>query len=151
VLRTWRDLSARAPRQATFTASLAGDQNVVTVGFVWVGPPAAGRQVPSMKPLGKPLTERMVELSYVDLQRIDDTPQGQTLRRYQKGHYIRELSDDAIEALLQSRAGPTTESRSRGGRRRPSIRSPEASTSIRSATKAPKGCVAPIRRISLSG
>src|SRR6202022_3600578 len=36
VLRTWRDLTAEAPRQATFTASLAGDQSVVTVGFVWV-------------------------------------------------------------------------------------------------------------------
>src|SRR6202011_8436 len=32
VLRTWRDLSAEAPRQATFTASLAGDQSLVTGG-----------------------------------------------------------------------------------------------------------------------
>jgi FAD/FMN-containing dehydrogenase len=103
VLRTWRDLSAEAPRQATFTASLAGDEDIVTVGFVWVGDPATGRPLPSMKPLGRPLTQRVVELSYVDLQRIDDTPQGHALRRYQKGHYVRELSDDAIEALLQSR------------------------------------------------
>jgi hypothetical protein len=56
-----------------------------------------------MKPLGKPLTERVVEMSYVDLQRIDDSPQGHTFRRYMKGHYLRELSDEAIEALLQSR------------------------------------------------
>jgi FAD/FMN-containing dehydrogenase len=106
VLRTWRDLSAEAPRQATFTAGLPADQDVVTVGFVWAGHPAAGRQLPSMKALGKPLTERMVELSYVDLQRIDDTPQGQALRRYWKGHYLRELSDDAIDALLRSRSDP---------------------------------------------
>jgi len=108
VLRTWRDLSTEAPRQATFTASLAGDQNVVTVGFVWVGHPAAGRPLPSMKPLGRPLTERVVELSYLDLQRIDDTPQGHALRRYWKGHYLSELSDDAIEALLKSRTDPST-------------------------------------------
>src|ERR1700674_5389348 len=108
VLRTWRDLSAEAPRQATFTARLAGDQNVVTVGFVWVGPRAADQLLPSMKPLGRPLAERVVELSYVDLQRIDDTPQGHALRRYWKGHYLRELSDDAIEALSQSRTGPPT-------------------------------------------
>ena len=108
VLRTWRDLSAEAPRQATFTAGLPGDQNVVTVGFVWVGHPAASRPLPSMKPLGRPLTERVVELSYLDLQRIDDTPQGHALRRYWKGHYLRELSDDAIEALLQSRTDPLT-------------------------------------------
>jgi FAD/FMN-containing dehydrogenase len=108
VLRTWRELSAAAPRHATFTASLAGDQDVVTIGFVWVGPTADGRQLPSMKPLGRPLTERVVELSYVDLQRIDDTPQGHALRRYWKGHYLRELTDDAIEALLQSRTDPPT-------------------------------------------
>ena len=108
VLRTWRDLSAEAPRQATFTAGLAADQNLVTVGFVWVGNPSGGRPLPSMKPLGTPLTERVVELSYVDLQRIDDTPQGHALRRYWKGHYLRELSDDAIEALSQSRTGPPT-------------------------------------------
>jgi FAD/FMN-containing dehydrogenase len=103
VLRTWRDLAAAAPRQATFTAGLPGDQELVSVGFVWVGPPAARRPLPTMKPLGTPLSERVVELSYVDLQRIDDTPQGHHLRRYWKGHYLRELSDAAIEALLQSR------------------------------------------------
>jgi FAD/FMN-containing dehydrogenase len=103
VLATWRDLSAQAPRQATFTASLPGEENVVTVGFVWVGHPATGRQLPSMKPLGKSLTERVVEMSYVDLQRIDDSPQGHAFRRYMKGHYLGELSDAAIEALVRSR------------------------------------------------
>jgi hypothetical protein len=103
VLRTWRELAAAAPRQATFTAGLPGDQELVIVGFVWVGPPPAGRPLPSMKPFGTPLSERVVELSYVDLQRIDDTPQGHHLRRYWKGHYLRELSDAAIEALLRSR------------------------------------------------
>ena len=110
VLRAWRDLSAQAPRQATFTAGLPGDQDVVTVGFIWVGPPADSRKLPSLKPLGRPLTERVVELSYVDLQRIDDTPQGHAMRRYWKGHYLRELSDEAIESLLRSRSEP-----SRGG------------------------------------
>jgi FAD/FMN-containing dehydrogenase len=52
VLRTWRDLSAEAPRQATFTAGLSGDREAVTVGFVWVGDPVAGRRLPSLKPLG---------------------------------------------------------------------------------------------------
>jgi FAD/FMN-containing dehydrogenase len=103
VLRTWRDLSADAPRQATFTASLPSDENTVSVGFVWVGHPAVGRALPNMKPLGRPLAENVVELSYVDLQRIDDSPQGHALRRYWKGHYLGELSNDAIDALLESR------------------------------------------------
>jgi FAD/FMN-containing dehydrogenase len=108
VLRTWRDLSTEAPRQATFTAGLSGDHEVVTVGFVWVGDPPAGGRLPSLKALGTPLAERVVELSYVDLQRIDDTPQGHALRRYWKGHYLRELSDGAIEALLKSRTDLAT-------------------------------------------
>ena len=108
VLRAWRDLSAQAPRQATFTAGLPGDQDVVTVGFIWVGPPADSRKLPSLEPLGRPLTERVVELSYVDLQRIDDTPQGHAMRRYWKGHYLRELSDEAIKSLLTSRTEPST-------------------------------------------
>jgi FAD/FMN-containing dehydrogenase len=106
VLRAWRDLSGEAPGQATFTAGLPGDSDVVMVGFVWVGHQSAGSPVPSLKPLGRPLTERAVELSYVDLQRSDDTPQGHALRRYMKGHYLRELSDSAIEAMLQSRREP---------------------------------------------
>src|SRR5437660_8969083 len=56
VLRTWRDLAAEAPRQATFTASLPGDQNVVTVGYVWLGHPGTRRPPPSMQQPGRPLT-----------------------------------------------------------------------------------------------
>ena len=42
----------------------------------------------------------MVELSYIDLQRREDSVEGHALRRYWKGQYFRELPDDAIEALL---------------------------------------------------
>ena len=42
----------------------------------------------------------MVELSYVDLQRREDSVEGHALRRYWKGQYFRELPDAAIEALL---------------------------------------------------
>jgi FAD/FMN-containing dehydrogenase len=42
----------------------------------------------------------VIELTYVDLQRCGDTPQGHALRRYWKGHYLPELPDSAIEALL---------------------------------------------------
>ncbi len=43
VLRGWRDLNASAPRQATFTASVRGEE--LTVGFVWVGDPAEGAEL----------------------------------------------------------------------------------------------------------
>jgi FAD/FMN-containing dehydrogenase len=39
-------------------------------------------------------------MSYVDLQRREDSIEGHALRRYWKGHYFRDLPDAAIEALL---------------------------------------------------
>ena len=99
-LRGWRDMLAEAPRQATFTAAVGGD-GLATVGFVWVGDPEQGRRlVPAMRALGRPVAERVIEPSYVELQRMDDTVGRHTLRRYSKGHYLRSFPDEAIEAFL---------------------------------------------------
>jgi FAD/FMN-containing dehydrogenase len=100
VLSGWRDLSAEAPREATFTALIAPD-GTVSVGFVWVGDPDQGRLLlPSVRALGRPVAEQVTEMSYVDLQRMDDTGRGGTVRKYWKGHYLESLPDAAIEALL---------------------------------------------------
>lgn len=100
VMRGWRDLAADAPREATFTA-VVGVDGLATVGFVWVGKPERGQAlVPALQALGTPTAERVVPMSYVELQRMDDTIEEHAQRRYWKGHYLRELSDDAIDALL---------------------------------------------------
>jgi FAD/FMN-containing dehydrogenase len=98
-LARWRDLALAGPRRATYTASIAG--GVATLGFVWVGDPDAGREhARSLEVLGEPVERRVVEQSYVDLQRRDDSPQGHALRRYMTGRYLPALPDTAIEALL---------------------------------------------------
>ena len=98
-LARWRDLSAIAPRKATYAAAVAG--GVVTLGFVWVGDPEDGRaHAQALTSLGRPLDRRVVELSYLDLQRREDAIKGHALRRYWKGHYFQELPDAAIDALL---------------------------------------------------
>jgi FAD/FMN-containing dehydrogenase len=98
VLRDWRDLSQSAPREATFTAGISGAS--VSVGFVWIGDPAGGqRLLSSLRKLGKPAAETVDEMSYVRLQRIDDSPQGHTYRRYWKGHYFADFTDETIEAF----------------------------------------------------
>jgi FAD/FMN-containing dehydrogenase len=95
----WRDLSEDAPRQTTYTATVVG--GVATLGFVWVGDPDAGRRHErALQALGVPAARRVVELSYLDLQRREDDLQEHAQRRYWKGHYFRELSDAAIAALL---------------------------------------------------
>jgi FAD/FMN-containing dehydrogenase len=101
VLRGWRDLNAKAPRQATFTAGVRGEE--LTVGFVWVGDPAEGAElIPAFRSLGTVVAESIEEMSYLTLQSRDDSVQGHRFRRYWKGHYFKSLPDDAIRALLRN-------------------------------------------------
>jgi FAD/FMN-containing dehydrogenase len=97
--RGWRDLAEEAPRPATLTAEISGD--TVTLGYVWVGDPEAGRaMLPALRSVGAPSGEVVRELSYLELQTGDDSTEGYAYRRYWKGHYLPELSDGAIGAIL---------------------------------------------------
>lgn len=109
VVRGWRDLSATSPRAATFTAGITTDaagRTIVTVGYVWVGDPDEGLTLlPALRALGTAmpqvaLEERVRPISYLELQRIDDTVRGHERRRYWKGHYLRSLPDEAVDLLL---------------------------------------------------
>jgi FAD/FMN-containing dehydrogenase len=98
-LRGWRDLAEEAPRQATLTADVRSD--TATLGYVWVGDPEAGRaMMPALRSVGEPDGEAVGELSYTELQTSDDDTEGHAYRRYWKGHYLSELSDGAIGALV---------------------------------------------------
>ncbi len=98
-LASWRDLALAGPRRATYTASIA--DGVATLGFVWVGDPDAGReQARNLEALGAPVERRVLEQSYVELQRRDDSTRGHALRRYMTGRYLPALPDMAIEALI---------------------------------------------------
>jgi FAD/FMN-containing dehydrogenase len=95
----WRELATRAPREATFTATVTGA--CVRLGYVWVGDPARGRRLlPALRALGRPAGEDISEPSYLELQSSDDTVEGHGVRRYWKGHYLPALPDGAIDALL---------------------------------------------------
>jgi FAD/FMN-containing dehydrogenase len=114
-MRRWRDLlTDGVPEQATplaWAGTMADapevpvelrNRQVVSLGFVWVGDTDEGRRLmPRVDGLGIPLTERVEELSYLRLQTVDDEWHGPGLRRrYYKGHYLAELSDEAIDAFL---------------------------------------------------
>ena len=111
-MRGWRDLSEIAPRAATFTAWVGESQSpvlplawhdrpVASVGCVWAGSPEMDLDLlAALRALGRPIAERVLELSYLELQTMDDTLEGHALRRYWKGHYFRSLPDEAIDAFL---------------------------------------------------
>ena len=98
-LRGWRDLSGSAPREATFTAGIGG--GLVTLGYVWVGSQQQRESlVPDVRALGRPSGERIVPLTYLELQSRDDAVGGHAMRRYSKGHYFRELTDEVIDTMV---------------------------------------------------
>jgi len=102
VIAGWRELAVKAPREATFTADLSGGR--VDLGYVWVGDlRQATVPLDELRALGRPTAERVERLSYLALQRRDDSAQGHAVRRYWKGHYLADLPDDAIAALLADR------------------------------------------------
>lgn len=97
--RGWRDLSLDVPRAATFEASMSG--GITTLGYVWVGDPAEGRSLlPSLDRIGVPAAKRVVDTTYLALQQRDDTVDGHAYRRYWKGHYFDELSDELIDVIV---------------------------------------------------
>jgi FAD/FMN-containing dehydrogenase len=117
-LRHWRALIAEAPRQATMTAWVgttgampglppeAGNRPMAALGYVWVGDPDQGRRLlPALRAAAPSLAERVQELSYLELQRLEDEQQRHRLRRYWKGHFLRELPDGAIDAFVGRGAG----------------------------------------------
>jgi FAD/FMN-containing dehydrogenase len=118
VLRRWRDLIAEAPPEATLTAwvgttgpwpflppELHG-RPLASVGYVWVGDPDQGRGLlPALRDEAPAKGERIQELTYLELQRMDDDHHRHgLLRRYWKGHYLREFGGEAIDAFV-SRGG----------------------------------------------
>jgi FAD/FMN-containing dehydrogenase len=98
-LRGWRDLAEEAARPATLTAEISG--GTVTLGYVWAGDPEAGRaMLPALRSIGAPSSEVVREFSYVELQTRGDSIEGHAYRRYSKGHYLPDLSDGVIGALV---------------------------------------------------
>lgn len=105
VLSLWREVNADAPRRATFTANLDGD--TITVGFVWTGSPEPpARLMEAVAGFGRAGMVRRIDSTYVELQTRLDTVGGHAKRRYTKNQFIDELSDAAIDAIVEGATQP---------------------------------------------
>jgi hypothetical protein len=112
-MRAWRDLLADAPRPAMLTADVITVQptssyttlqgrSASLIGFVWVGDMAEARAYlePFRRAIGTPVGETVEEMRYLELQSSGDERNGKGLRHYSAGHYLPDLSDEAIEAFV---------------------------------------------------
>jgi FAD/FMN-containing dehydrogenase len=91
-MRRWRDEHRTAPRQATFTAETG--PGTLTLGYVWVGP---GSFTPAFVEGG---AVRRQPMTYLQLQRRDDSSGRHALRRYGRSHYLKSMPDDAVDAFI---------------------------------------------------
>ncbi len=66
----------------------------------WATRSGARSSLPAMRALGRPSAERVVPSTYVELQSRYDVVDGHALRRYAKGHYFRELTDEVIDTMV---------------------------------------------------
>jgi hypothetical protein len=102
-MRRWRELLADAPRPATLTADAitVDGRPMVAIGYVWVGDPDAGlAYLSTMRSIGSARSESVRPMRYLELQSIGDANHHHGKRRYSAGHYLTELSDEAIDAFL---------------------------------------------------
>jgi FAD/FMN-containing dehydrogenase len=83
-------------------------KRVYTLAAVYAGDAAAGeRLLKPLRDLAEPVVDLSGQMSYCDLQKLFDTqtPFGQR-RCYWKSHYLSELSDSTIDAIVQSNTTP---------------------------------------------
>jgi FAD/FMN-containing dehydrogenase len=105
-LQGWRELFPDTPRRATPVARVGrwdefDGRPMASIGFVWVGDPDEGRQLlASYSRIGRPVSQQVDELSYLELQTGQDDVEEHAIRRYCKGLYLRDLPDPAIDAFL---------------------------------------------------
>jgi FAD/FMN-containing dehydrogenase len=113
LLRFFREFAVEAPAEASPTAWIGtvgeGDAvpadlwgtDLVNIGFVWVGDPDGARaMLEPLRAVEQPVAEIVNETTYVELQASSDVAMAHQMRRYMKGHYLRELTDEAIAAFI---------------------------------------------------
>jgi hypothetical protein len=85
-------------------AELEVGRQVVVVSWVFLGDAEEGRRAAApLYAAAKTLLESAETISYSKLQRLADASQQRRMRRYWKGGFVWELSDEAIETFLGRR------------------------------------------------
>ena len=105
VLQFYRDFSSATHEELTTYAGLltAPDgAKIVAIGVCYVGPLAEGeRLIAPVRHFGPPLEDQIRPMAYTALQRLMDTAYPRGNQYYQKDHYMLEISDVAIDIIVE--------------------------------------------------
>jgi FAD/FMN-containing dehydrogenase len=106
-LRHYRDIASRAPEEASLDAGLMVSPEgrpMALVSACHIGPPDAAEQ--ALRPLReggpRPVQDLIAPMSYLEVQCAADPLFTPGRRYYWKSHFLRELGDAAIAAMLDS-------------------------------------------------
>ena len=114
-IRKWRDLEGTAPEESTMGALLfhmpedpslpepLRGAPVAGLGGVYAGPPAEGEKaLRGLREYGPPLVDKFAPTPYNVAQRMADFLWPPGLHSYWKSTYLKEVSDAAIDVIVQS-------------------------------------------------
>jgi hypothetical protein len=74
----------------------------VAIGVCYTGPLAEGeRLIAPVRRFGSPLEDQIHPMAYTELQSLFDAAYPRRNQYYQKDHYLREISDDAINIVVE--------------------------------------------------
>ena len=102
-LRRFRDLTALSPRDLSCQAILAVDESLaptLAVAPSYTGSNGDPGELRALRDTPGLLNDGLEARTFIDQQRMFDSPYGEN-RHYWKGHFVRELPDELIDALLE--------------------------------------------------
>jgi FAD/FMN-containing dehydrogenase len=104
VLQFYRDFSSTTHEALTTYAvpmTTPDDTKVVAIAVCYSGPLAEGeRLIAPVRQFGPPLADQICPMAYTELQSMLDAANPAGRQYYLKAHFLREISDDAIDILI---------------------------------------------------
>ena len=102
VLRVFRDVVARSPRDLSCQAVISLDESLtpaVLVAPCFTGSDGAPAELNALRSAPGLVMDGVRQQTFLDQQLVFDSPYGES-RHYWKGHFVRELSEDLFDELL---------------------------------------------------
>ncbi len=102
VLRAFRDVVARSPRNLSCQAVISLDESLtpaVLVAPCFTGSDGASAELDVLRSAPGLVVDGVRQQTFLEQQLVFDSPYGEN-RHYWKGHFVRELSEDLIDELV---------------------------------------------------